>query len=364
MKKSSWNIQPCINSLQPYQPGISIEQLMRKYNLKPKDIIKLASNENPLGPSPKSLKAIRKDLSSGNLYPDGYELIEALAKYYKLDQSQIILGNGSNDVLDLIARVFLGKGQRAISDEYAFLVYALVTKLSGSTNTIVRSENFGLNMEAIHDAITANTSVIWIANPNNPTGTFVEYSKLKPFLKKVPKHIIVVLDEAYYEYLSPEKRADTTKWLKEFPNLILVRTFSKIYGLAGFRVGYAMASSEIIELLNRVRQPFNVSSVGLRAAQAALSDRQHLERSYELNVFGQKYIQQELDKLNIKYLPINANFITIELQNAQTIFQELLARGIIVRNLSNYGMPSHLRVTIGKASDNLRLIKELTKFLD
>lgn len=349
--------------LQPYQPGMTIDELARKYQLDPQDIVKLASNENPLGPSPLALEAFSLAALQTHRYPDQHQLIAAIAKHLDLAPNMIVLGNGSNDVLDLIARVFLRPGISAVSAQYAFPIYTLLTQLAGAENIVVQAQEYTHHFAAIKQAITSTTRVVWIANPNNPTGSFASYGEVKEFLASVPGNIIVVLDEAYYEYLDDSDRIDTTQWLKEFPNLILTRTFSKIYGLAGLRIGYGLASPEIIEVLNRVRQPFNVSLVGLAAAEAALGDAEFVEKSRSLNHEGREYITNELKKLGLNPLPSWGNFVAVQIPEAASVHEKLLSRGIITRPLAPSGLADFLRISVGTAGENSRLVAELQKIL-
>lgn len=350
-------------SLRPYQPGLSNEAIAAKYGIEPDQIIKLASNENPLGPSPLAIDAVKSVLASAERYPDGEELRAKIAKFYALQPNQVTLGNGSNDVLDLIARVFLHPNTNAVSSQYGFTVYQLVTQLAGAENIVVKAKDFGHDLPAMLAAINERTKVVWIANPNNPTGTFVSYDIVRQFMADCPRDVVVVLDEAYYEYLDDSLQIDSTTWLADFPNLVIVRTFSKMYGLAGMRVGYALASPEISDLLNRVRQPFNVSSLALAAAIAALDDTQHIERTKALNKVGLAYLEQQLKILQLEHIPSYGNFITVRVPGALEVFEQLLQNGIIVRPLVPYGMQDHLRISIGTETENERLVSVLEKIL-
>lgn len=353
-----------IAQLKPYVPGKPIAELMREYGLD--DIIKLASNENPLGVSPQVKQAIVDIASEVNFYPDGnsFELKQALSEFYALAPSQIVLGNGSNDVLDLIARTFLSSDKEAIFSEYAFAVYPIVTQLVDSKAVVVPAINYGHDLQGMIDAITDKTAVIFVANPNNPTGTLLKTEAIEAFLAQVPKHIIVVLDEAYAEYLLDN--ADYPQgldYLNDYPNLIVTRTFSKIYGISGLRVGYGMASEQIIDWLNRARQPFNVNLVAQTAAIAALNDQAYVNQSIETNTLGLEQIYQGLDALDINYIDSYANFVTFEVDNAAELYEKLLQAGVIVRPLAGYNMPNFLRVTIGDEAQNARFIVALTKSL-
>jgi histidinol-phosphate aminotransferase len=350
-----------ISQLKPYQPGLPIEAVARKYGLHPEQIVKLASNENPLGMSPKARAALIWSLPEAHRYPDQYALTYALANKLGVDSENIVLGNGSNDVLDLVARTFLGEGDEAISSQYAFSVYPIATQSVGAANVIVPATEYGHDLSAMLLAITPSTKVIWLANPNNPTGTFIPYPRLKIFLAKVPKQIIVVLDEAYYEYLDANERANTTAWLQYHPNLVIARTFSKIYGLAGLRIGYGITSPEVAGLLSRVRQPFNANVPALAAAVAALQDEEFVERSYDGNKAGRLQLLSGLKTLGVECLPAYGNFVTCKVRDAVVVNEGLLNQGIIVRPLAGNGMPDWLRVTVGTQADNRRFLKALEK---
>lgn len=355
------NVRPLqyICNLNPYLPGMPIELVAREHGLDPDKIVKLASNENPLGMSPKAKDAARRALEEANIYPDQYQLTHKLAAKLGVGPENIVIGNGSNDVLDLIARTFLDEGREAISSRYAFAIYEIATKSVGASNVIVADENFGYDLDAMLAAITPATSVVWIANPNNPTGTLAPYPSLKRFVEHVPEEVVVVLDEAYYEYLESEDRVDTISWIEQHPNLIVVRTFSKAYGLAGLRVGYAVAASEIAEPLNRVRQPFNVNSMALAAAEAALDDEEFLAKTVQTNREGRMQLLDGLAALGYKTLPVHGNFVTVRVPNAAETNMKLLKTGVIVRPLASYGLADWLRITIGTESENSQLLAAL-----
>ncbi len=353
-----------IKTIHPYQPGLPIDYITKRYGIAAEAVVKLASNENPFGPSPKALQAIQQMATSAHRYPDQYDLLHQLAVLHNLAPGRLVLGNGSNDVLDLVARAYLGPGDEAISAQYSFIVYQLATQAIGARNSIVPARQYGHDLSAMLQAVTSATKVIWIANPNNPTGTFLPYAQVEDFLTQLPPEIIVVLDEAYYDYLTPKNRVDTVKWLDVFQNLILVRTFSKIYGLAGLRIGYGMTSPEIGDYLNRVRQPFNVSTIGLVAAQAALSDKDFVTKSYQANLDGKAQIMAGLKRLAIDYLPAYGNFITFKVASAQLIYEKLLCHGVIVRPLDGYGMEQWLRVTVGLPVENDQFLTTLKNILE
>ncbi|HRI92857.1 MAG: histidinol-phosphate transaminase [Candidatus Accumulibacter sp.] len=350
---------PYIRSISPYQPGKPITQLARDLGLPVDRIVKLASNENPLGMSPKAQAAVGVAIAGLSRYPDDFALKQALAERSGLGMERIVLGNGSNDVLDLVARVFLAPGRSAIFAQYAFAVYPLATISTGGEPIAVAASDYGHDLEAMLAAIRPNTRLIWIANPNNPTGTFLPYAQLKAFLQAVPSNIVVVLDEAYNEYLPPAERVDTTAWLARHGNLVITRTFSKIYGLAGLRIGYALCSAEIADLMNRVRQPFNCNNLALAAAVAALDDHEFVARSYALNRAGMEQIISGLKRLACRHIPSHGNFLTFYVPEAAAVNQKLLSNGVIVRPIAAYGMPDWLRVTIGTESENSRFLEAL-----
>ncbi|EXI82470.1 MAG: Histidinol-phosphate aminotransferase 2 [Candidatus Accumulibacter appositus] len=354
---------PYIRSISPYQPGKPITQLARDLGLAVEKIVKLASNENPLGMSPKARAAVVEAIAGLSRYPDDFALKQALAERTGLGRERIVLGNGSNDVLDLVARVFLAPGRSAIFAQYAFAVYPLATISAGAEPIAVAASNYGHDLDAMHSAIRPDTRLIWIANPNNPTGTFLPYARLKAFLQAVPAEVVVVLDEAYNEYLSPADRVDTSAWLGEHANLVITRTFSKIYGMAGLRIGYALGSAEIADLMNRVRQPFNCNNLALAAAQAALDDHEFVARSYTLNRAGMEQLVAGLKRLACRHIPSHGNFVSFCAANAAAVNQKLLQNGVIVRPIAAYGMTDWLRVTIGTESENSRFLDALERSL-
>ena len=357
-----------IHSIAPYQPGKPISELAREMGLDESSIIKLASNENPFGTSPLALEAMEKALNEVMRYPDGngFELKNALSEKYAVDSGQIVLGNGSNDVLELAARIFLKPGTSAVFSQHAFAVYPLVTQATGATGIVVPAKNYGHDIDAMLDAITPETRIVFIANPNNPTGTFLPAPDILRFLKRVSRDVLVILDEAYNEYLPDASRVDTVKWLDSFPNLLITRTFSKIYGMAGIRIGYGFAHTQVAGLMNRIRQPFNVNSIGLSGALAALDDTGFVKRSYALNQAGMLQISTGLRRLDLTYIPSYGNFLSFRVDNGKTaaVYQYLLQKGVIVRPVGIYEMPEFLRVTIGLESENhkfLQLLEEAIK---
>ena len=354
---------PYVRAITPYQPGKPITQLAREMGLPVERIVKLASNENPLGMSPKARAALEQALNSLERYPDDFELKHALAQHTGLGMERIVLGNGSNDVLDILARVFLAPGRSAVFSQHAFAVYPLATLSAGGEPIAVPAKDFGHDLEAMCAAIRPDTRVVWLANPNNPTGTFLPYPQLKAFLQCVPQDVVVVLDEAYNEYIPPAERVDTAAWLADFPNLVLTRTFSKIYGLAGLRIGYALASADISDLMNRVRQPFNCNNLALAAAVAALDDHAFVAQSYALNRAGMEQIVATLKRFGLSHIPSHGNFVTFKAGDAATVNRKLLEQGVIVRPIGGYGMPEWLRVTIGREGENTRFAEALERAL-
>lgn len=355
-----------IRAISPYQPGKPIAELAREMGLAAQDIIKLASNENPLGMSPRGRQAMLDAADEVARYPDGggFALKAALSRRHGVQMDQIVLGNGSNDVLDMAARAFLARGNSAVYAQHAFAVYPIATLSVGARGIEVPAREYGHDLDAMRAAIAPDTRVVFIANPNNPTGTFVAGALLRRFLEAVPQDVLVVLDEAYNEYLEPSLRYESVAWVARFPNLVVTRTFSKIYGLAGLRVGYAMAHPEIADLMNRVRQPFNVGSLALAAAAAALDDEEFIRQSYELNRFGMRQIVNGLESLGLEQIPSCGNFVTFRVGDAAGVNQRLLRQGVIVRPIAGYGMPEHLRVSIGREDENARFLAALEQAIE
>ncbi len=351
-----------VAGLQPYDPGKSVEELRRELGIS--HITKLASNENPLGPSMKAQQAI---LSASELsrYPDGnaHDLKMALAKLHGVDTNQITIGNGSNEILELIARAITSPQHEVIFSEHAFAIYPLVTQAVGAKAVIVPAKNWGHDLLAMQAAINENSRLIFIANPNNPTGTWLNSQTLKTLLESCPRHVIVVVDEAYFEYVGEHDYPNCIRWVSKFPNLLVTRTFSKIFGLAGLRIGYGISHRSIADLMNRVRQPFNTNSLALKAAVAALEDNEHLQQSIGINQAGMNQLIKAFDAMCLKYIPSVGNFICIDLQSkdesGKAIYKKLLRQGVIVRSIDNYGMPNHLRITVGLKEENEKLINAL-----
>ena len=330
------------------------------------DFQRIARNEPRFGISPKAKAAVKKALADGARYPDGnaFQLKAALARRYKVPEECIVVGNGSNDLLELVAAAFLAPGRAAVYSQHAFAVYPLATEARGARGIVVPAKNYGHDLPAMLAAITPETRVVFIANPNNPTGTFVPGNELEAFLARVPGDVAVVVDEAYTEYLPPELRYDSVAWLKKFPNFVLTRTFSKVYGLAGLRVGFGLMHPGIAELLNRVRQPFNVNSLALVAAVAALGDKKFVAKSTRMNRAGMARLERAFKALGLEFIPSRANFLTFSVSRARAVYEKLLRLGVIVRPLANYDMPDHLRVTVGTPKENEKFLKALRAALD
>ena len=364
---------PNPKSTNTYQPGLSAELVKKKYAVS--KVVKLASNENPLGPSLNAIKAARQEILSLNRYPDGKcsDLIEEIRVYhkkYKLKTKNIIIGNGSNEILELIGRSFLAKNDEVIISKHAFLVYKMISNsmrakiVEVNINKKNDASFMTVNLDSIKDSISSKTKVIFIANPSNPTGTIIDSKRLKEFLKSIPKKIIVVIDEAYIEYACYRGHKSALDLIKDFKNIIITRSFSKIYAIAGSRVGYGISQTDIIQKLNSMRQPFNVNQIAQIMAIKSLKDKKFLRDSLEINKTCYEYITKELDKDSIKYIDSYTNFITIYLgKDTHVIFEGLLKRGIILRPLNNYGLPNYLRVTIGTMNECKTFIKNLRVLL-
>ncbi|NYT46151.1 histidinol-phosphate transaminase [Pollutimonas thiosulfatoxidans] len=355
-----------ILAIAPYQPGKPIEELAREFKLDPANIIKLASNENPLGMPDSAKSAMMKAVTTLGRYPDpnGFELKAALAARYGVPAAWVTLGNGSNDLLELASLALLGPGLSAVYAQHAFAVYRLATQARGARHIVVPAREYGHDLNAMLAAIDQDTRLVFIANPNNPTGTFLPAADVVAFLQQVHERwgdkVTVLLDEAYNEYLDPELRFDSARWVEQFSNLIVSRTFSKAYGLAGLRVGFALAQPRLTDLLNRVRQPFNVNSPAQAAAIAALDDADFLQRSYALNRDGKQALCAAFQKLNLQFVPSYGNFVLVRVGDAAGVNLALLKRGIIVRPVGADGLPEWLRVSIGLPQENARFIEALT----
>lgn len=364
---------PGVLALQPYSPGMPLDELQRRLGVS--DAIKLASNENPLGPSPKVKAVLAEAIAGGNLalYPDGagFRLKKAVSELHGIEQDRITLGNGSNDLLEFIARVFLGPGRKALYSQYCFAVYPLATTAQNAEGVVAPAlppdhpvMPYGHDFDALAAALGDEISVVMVANPNNPTGTWAEPDVIEAFIAKVPASTLVVLDEAYIEYQTPGSRPDSRAWLDRYPNLVVTRTFSKAYGLAGLRAGYALSHPRVADLLNRVRQPFNLNALALLAAETALGDQEHVARSVELNLREMRKLESGLRALGLRTLPSQANFLTIDFgRESAPIHQGLLEQGVIVRPMASYGLPNFLRVSVGTEAENARFLAALKQVL-
>jgi histidinol-phosphate aminotransferase len=352
-----------VRGLTPYVPGKPVEELERELGIT--NAIKLASNENPLGPSPKALAAIQKMLPDLARYPDGggFRLKHALAVKLGASAEQITLGNGSSDVIEFAARIFVAPGDEVVFAQHAFAMYPIVSQAIGALIIEVPARDWGHDLDAMARAITDKTRLVFVTNPNNPTGTWFNRDALLRFLRAVPLRVIVVLDEAYFEYVEHPDYPDGVSLLNEFPNLIVARTFSKVYGLAGLRVGYSLSSAAIADLLNRIRPPFNVNSLALAAAEAALADDDHLRKTVQLNRDGMCQLEDGFRDLKLSFIPSAGNFVCFEVGDAKRVNDALLRQGVIVRPIANYGMPKHLRVTIGLPEENARFLTALKTVL-
>ncbi len=362
----------CINRLQPYIPGKPIEELEREYGVT--NAVKLASNENPLGPSPNVLSYLKTSLLKPlefSRYPDGngFVLKNKLVNFfsqYQLMPEQITLGNGSNDVLDIIARTFASIGDEVIFSQYAFAVYPIATQAVGANAVVTQAIDWGHDLRAMLDNITQQTRLIFIANPNNPTGTYLTFDELQQFIRQVPEHVVVVIDEAYDEYAvaTSDGYASMLPVVKDFNNLIVTRTFSKAYGLASFRVGYAISSEQIADLLNRVRQPFNNNTLALESAAIALHDQEHILQCVQLNTQGMNYLTDGFHNLGLTYIPSSGNFVCLNVgSNCAEIYEKLMYEGVITRPVANYKMSDYLRISVGTMDENKRAMEALKKIL-
>ncbi len=360
---------PGVRGLSPYQPGKPIEELERELGIS--DIIKLASNENPLGPSPRALEAAAAVLKDVWLYPDGngFALKQKLAAKHGVEIRQITLGNGSSEPLEFVVRALVQPGDEVLFSEHSFAIYPIVTQAVGGVGVAAPAREWGYDLEAMRARISDRTRVIFIANPNNPTGTWLEGGELEAFIADVPRDVVVVVDEAYFDYAAHPGTgaagyADASQWLGRHSNLMVTRTFAKSYGLAGLRVGYALSSAELADLMNRVRPPFNVNLPALAAAEAALDDDEHLRRTVESNAAGLKQLYAAFDEMGLEYIPSVGNFVSVDVGRAAApVYEALLREGVIVRPVANYAMPNHLRVTVGSAAQNERFIAGLKRVM-
>lgn len=358
-----------VRAIAPYQAGKPISEVAREFGLEEDKIVKLASNENPFGVPESAKQAMAAAAADLGRYPDAnaFDLKTALSKRYDVPMDWITLGNGSNDILEIAAKAFVQKGEAIVYSQYSFAVYALATQGLGARAIVVPAVDHGHDLDAMAAAIDADTRLVFIANPNNPTGTFLPAAKLEAFLAKVPQNVIVVLDEAYNEFLAPEHQYESTDWVRKYPNLIVSRTFSKAYGLAGLRVGFAIAQPVVTDLMNRIRQPFNVNSLAQAAAIAALNDQAFLQKSAGNNAAGYRQFVQAFEEMGLEYVPSYGNFVLVRVGKddgaGARVNLALLKQGVIVRPVGNYGLPQWLRISIGLPEENAACIAALKKAL-
>lgn len=352
-----------IRSLIPYEPGKPIEEVEREYGIS--GSVKLASNENPLGPSPRALAVLRERLPELHLYPDGdcFYLKRALAQKLGVQPDRLIFGNGSNEIIELAARTFMRPGDEAVMAEQAFVVYELIVQAVGGKRKTVPLKNFTHDLAAIADAVTPQTRLVFLANPNNPTGTIYRRRDWQAFLERISPDVLVIVDEAYFEYVEEADYPNSLDYHARHPAILTLRTFSKLYGLAGLRIGYGIGAKSVIALMQRVRQPFNVNAPAQWAALAALDDTEHVQRSLGVNQQGVKYLQTEFARLGLSYVPSQANFILVRVGNGPEVFQRLLQQGVIVRPMVGYKFPEHVRVTVGTMAQNQKLIGALERLI-
>jgi histidinol-phosphate aminotransferase len=352
-----------IRNLVAYEPGKPVEELAREMGLELSRIVKLASNENPLGPSPKALAAMRDALGRSHFYPDGggWALRGALAEKFGLARDNIILGNGSNEIIEFIGHAFLNPGDEVVTARHAFAVYSLMAQLFGARTIEVPDPGFRCDLQAMVEAITPATRQVFIANPNNPTGTMVGGAEIARFMERVPPHVLVVFDEAYHEFL--DDPPDVVPYVREGRNVVVMRTFSKIQGLAGLRIGYGIAPSALAGMLQKTRQPFNVNAIAMAGALAGLADEEHQRRTRELTRKGRDHLQEHFASMGLEYVPSSANFVLVRVGDGDRVFRELLARGIIVRSMRSYKLPEWIRVSVGTMEENRRFATALDEVL-
>lgn len=353
-----------IRSLIPYAPGKPIEEVEREYGIE--GSVKLASNENPLGPSPRALKALQERLHQLHLYPDGdcFYLKKGLAQKLEISEEQLIFGNGSNELIELAVRTFMRVGDEAVMAHQAFVVYRLVAQTAGGCSKIVPLKDFTHDLDAMAEAVTPRTRIVFLANPNNPTGTAYRKKEWERFLERIDSDVLVIVDEAYFEYVSDPDYPDSLRYHRDRKAILTMRTFSKLYGLAGLRIGYAIGDKDIVGLMHRVRQPFNVNAAAQWAALAALGDHEHVERTLKVNRDGMSYLTQQIARLGLKQVPSQANFVLVRVGNGEEIFKRLLPFGVIVRPMGAYDLPGYIRVTVGKMEENVRFIECLKGIIE
>lgn len=364
MSSTLWDLaHPYLRDLVAYEPGKPIEDVARELGLEPASIIKLASNENPLGPSPKALAAMHDALASAHIYPDGggWKLRNAIAAKFDLGMENVILGNGSNEIIELLGHAFLKPGVNIVAAEHAFVVYTLMATLLGADTIEVPDPGFVHDLDAMAAAITPDTREVFIANPNNPTGTLVGQDALDRFMDKVPDHVVVVFDEAYHEFL--DDAPDTLKYIRDGRRAIILRTFSKIQGLAAVRIGYGLAPRELADVLQKCRQPFNANAVAQAGALAGLLDDEHQDLTRRVNREGRAYLQAEFTAMGLEFVPSHANFVLVKVGDGNKVFKDMLAQGVIVRAMAGYKLPGWVRISVGTMPQNERCIAVLKNVL-
>jgi histidinol-phosphate aminotransferase len=361
---SIWDLaNPQLREISVYEPGKPIEETARELGLDPDAIIKLASNENPLGPSPRAVEAMRDALEKGHLYPDGggFCLCKAVATKLGLAPENVILGNGSNEVLEFLGHAFLNPGDDVVTSQYAFIVYKLVAISFGARTIEVASPEYQQDLEGMLAAITPKTRLLFVPNPNNPTGTLLSQREIDHFMSHLPENVVVVFDEAYFEFL--DRSPDTLQFVREGRNIVVLRTFSKIHGLAGLRIGYAVGPADLVQALHKTRQPFNVNSIAQVGALAALEDDEHLRETKRVIDEGRAYLHEQFSKMKIPFVPGTANFVMVNVGDGYAVFEKLLRRGIIVRPLKGYNLPEWVRISVGTMEENRKLIAALKEVM-
>lgn len=363
MSSVAENAHPWLEGLVAYDPGKPIEETARELGLDPSDIIKLASNENPLGPSPKAVAAMKEAAEGVHIYPDGggYKLRSAIAEKFGFDRGQVVISNGSNEIIELIGHGFLSPGDEVIAAEHAFVVYKLMATLFGADTIEVPDPGFVHDLDAMAAAITPRTRMIFIANPNNPTGTMVGQEAIDRFMERVPEHCVVIFDEAYHEFVPDAP--DSLKYIREGRNVVVMRTFSKIQGLAGLRIGFALTTPEIASILQKCRQPFNTNSIAQAGAVAGLLDEEHQEKTRRLNDEGRAYLEASFAEMGLDYVPSHANFVLVQVGDGDEVFRQMLKRGVIIRAMSSYKLPDWVRISVGTMPQNERCIRTLKEVI-
>lgn len=365
MSTFQFSTQKHLKNLPVYQPGRPIEEVARELNIPFSDIIKLASNENPLGPSPKALEAIQNAAKQAHLYPDGnaFYLKQHMAEMLDVSTDSIVLGNGSNELIEWIGHLFLDEHSNIVVSQYCFAIYPIVAAMFGATSKVIPAVQFGHDLDAMVDAVDEQTKAVFVANPNNPTGTLASTEEVMAFLERIPDHVLIVMDEAYYEFLPQPTDLLPLIRQKSKPNLLIMRTFSKIHGLAGLRVGYGIGHPDLIQVMEKVRQPFNVNALAQAGALAALEDEDHVRKTRDINQQGIEFFQKQFGDLGIEYVPSHANFILIKVGDGKQVFESLQRLGVITRPMGGYQLPEWIRISIGTSQENEQCLKALKQVL-